>query len=70
MVRTLNSDFEKTVYVGDSEVDIQTAKNACIPCVSVDWGFKDRDFLKKNGADKIVSNTTELLCILSKILEL
>lgn len=70
VVRTLNSDFEKTVYVGDSEVDIQTAKNACIPCVSVDWGFKDRDFLKKNGADKIVSNTTELLCILSKILEL
>lgn len=70
VVRTLESDFAATVYVGDSEVDIQTAKNACIPCISVDWGFKDRSFLEENGAEVIASDTDELLCILSKMLEL
>jgi len=48
------------IYVGDSEVDIQTAKNAGLPCISVDWGFKDRAFLCQNGADKIVSDPASL----------
>ena len=34
---------EKCVYVGDSEVDVLTAKNAGVPCLSVLWGFRDRD---------------------------
>lgn len=69
-MRALESDADATVYVGDSEVDIQTAKNACIPCVSVDWGFKDKDFLIDSGAAVIAENTDELLCILSKMLAL
>lgn len=44
------------IYVGDSEVDIQTAQNAGIPCISVSWGYKDRDFLIQNGAEKIADN--------------
>lgn len=48
------------VYVGDSEVDIQTAKNAGLPCISVCWGYKDRDFLLQNGAQVIVDNVNEL----------
>lgn len=67
-VRALDSDMGATVYVGDSEVDIQTAKNACIPCVSVDWGFKDKSFLTEHGAAVIAEDTDELLCILSKML--
>lgn len=49
------------VYIGDSEVDIQTAKNAGIDCISVNWGYKDTDFLKNNGANCIVENCKELL---------
>lgn len=46
----LDSDKEKAVYVGDSEVDIQTAANAGLDCISVTWGFRDADFLRDNGA--------------------
>ena len=42
---------EKCIYVGDSEVDIFTAKNAGMPCLTVLWGFRDEDFLVENGAD-------------------
>lgn len=50
----LNSRKEETVYVGDSEVDIQTASNAGLDCISVSWGFREADFLQKNGASVIV----------------
>ncbi len=49
------------VYVGDSDVDIQTARNAGIPCISVLWGFRDRDFLLQNGAETFISTPSELL---------
>ena len=40
---------EKCVYVGDSEVDIQTARNAGVPCLSVTWGFRDLEELRSAG---------------------
>ncbi len=40
---------EACIYVGDSEVDILTAKNANVPCLSVTWGFRDRDVLENAG---------------------
>lgn len=49
------------VYVGDSEVDIQTAANAGIACVIVGWGFRDRAFLEEAGAPQIVATPDELL---------
>lgn len=55
VMKQLNAAPERTVYVGDSEVDIQTAQNAGIPCISVSWGYKDTEFLKENGAQVIVS---------------
>ena len=58
----MNTSMEDAVYVGDSEVDIKTAANAGIPCISVTWGFKDREFLIKNGAECIVSDVEELFC--------
>ena len=51
---------ENAVYIGDSEVDIQTAKNARIDCISVAWGFKDREFLLKKGATTVVGSVEEL----------
>lgn len=56
----LNVSAEDTVYIGDSDVDIQTAVNAKIDCICVDWGFRSREFLLQNGAKKIVSDTIQL----------
>ena len=49
------------VYVGDSDVDIATARNAGIPCISVLWGFRDRDFLLQHGATTFIKTPSELL---------
>ena len=54
----------KCLYVGDSEVDIETAKNAKLPCISVSWGYKDRDFLLQHGADIIADSVEELTNII------
>ena len=47
----LGATKENTVYVGDSEVDYETAVNSGLKCISVLWGFRDRDFLQEHGAD-------------------
>lgn len=52
---------ERAVYVGDSDVDLQTAKNAGLPCISVTWGFRDREFLLQQGAAVLISHPRELL---------
>ena len=60
-LKALGVGKEDAVYVGDSDVDIQTARNAGIPCISVLWGFRDRDFLLQNGAETFISTPSELL---------
>ena len=52
---------EDAVYVGDSDVDLETARQSGLPCISVLWGFRDRDFLIKHGAKTFVSAPLELL---------
>lgn len=52
---------DHAVYVGDSDVDIATAKNSNLPCISVLWGFRDRDFLLQHGATTFVSHPNGLL---------
>ena len=54
-------DKGDAVYVGDSDVDIHTAHNAGIPCISVLWGFRDKDFLLQHGAKIFISAPSELL---------
>ena len=49
-LRELGCSKEQAVYVGDSEVDLQTAKNTGIPCIAVLWGFRDKAFLVDQGA--------------------
>ncbi|MDY4901796.1 MAG: HAD family hydrolase [Treponema sp.] len=50
LISILGVNKEEALYVGDSDVDVLTAKNAGIKCISVTWGFRTRDFLEKNGA--------------------
>lgn len=57
---------EGAIYVGDSDVDIMTAANAGIPCISVTWGFRDREFLKEHGATQFADNTEELIRLIEK----
>jgi len=60
-LRQLGEVKEKAVYVGDSDVDILTARNSGLPCISVLWGFRDRNFLQAHGATTFVSSPLQLL---------
>lgn len=51
---------EEAVYVGDSEVDVLTAQNSGLPCISVLWGFRDRDILLAHGATCLVERPEEI----------
>jgi len=56
-------DIQKkdAIYIGDSDVDVQTAKNSDLDFIGVSWGFRGREFLEKNGAKNIVDNANEIL---------
>ena len=60
---------EECLYIGDSDVDIETAKNAGIPCIGCAWGFRGRDFLREHGlpVDWILENPTDLPAFLEKL---
>lgn len=50
VIHQLGAEGLRAVYIGDSEVDLQTAQNAALPCISVSWGFRDRSVLEQAGA--------------------
>lgn len=60
-MRQLGVTTEGAVYIGDSDVDIETARNSGMPCISVLWGFRDRDFLLQHGAKTLVDTPTDIL---------
>ena len=51
---------ERCIYVGDSEVDVLTAKNAGVPCLSVLWGFRDREEIEAEGGNHFCETTAQL----------
>ncbi len=57
----LQTDREHAVYIGDSEVDLETARNAHVACLSVGWGFREEQILRQHGATKILHSADELL---------
>ncbi|PKM72731.1 MAG: HAD family hydrolase [Firmicutes bacterium HGW-Firmicutes-16] len=63
-LRILGAEKESAVYIGDTEVDIETAKNAGIDCISVSWGYRDRQELLAHGARAIVDTPEELVELL------
>ena len=64
VLRRLHIAKEDAVYIGDSEVDIETARNAGIDCIGVDWGFRDGEYLRELGAKYIVNHPDEVLKII------
>ncbi len=68
-LRELSRDASQAVYVGDSDVDIQTAGNVPMPCISVTWGFRTEEQLKKAGAadDFMVKAPQELPSLLTRL---
>ena len=52
------------VYIGDTEVDIETARNAGIDCIGVDWGFRDGEYLRELGVKYVVKRPDEVLKII------
>ena len=62
-LRLLGISHDEAIYVGDSDVDIDTARAAMMPCASVLWGFRDRQFLLNHGATRLLSSPEELLSL-------
>lgn len=60
ILRKFSFSPEDAIYVGDSDVDIMTAKNSKMPCISVTWGFRDEKFLLKSGATILINAPSEI----------
>lgn len=60
---------QQAIYVGDSEVDVDTAKNAGLPCLSILWGFRDREDLEQAGAQYFCQTVSQLPDCLAQIQE-
>ena len=59
---------ERCIYVGDSEVDVLTARNAGVPCLSVLWGFRNREEIEAFGGSRFCENTAQLTEILEEMI--
>lgn len=54
------SEGQRAVFIGDSDVDMQTGMNAGLDVIGVDWGFRGKKFLEEHGATVIMMNACEL----------
>ena len=59
-LRRLGEPTRGAVYVGDSDVDIATARNSGLPCISVLWGFRSCDFLLAHGATTFAERPADI----------
>lgn len=59
-LQELGVQKDRAVYIGDSEVDVKTAANANIPCISVLWGFREKRLLKEHGAEYFAETADEI----------
>lgn len=64
-MKELDSKKEDCVYVGDSDVDVNTAHNAGIECIGVSWGFRGRQVLEKEGANYVIDRPEEIYNIIA-----
>ncbi len=67
ILKELHLDASEAIFIGDTKVDMQTAKNANMTSIGVLWGFRDRDELEKNGADYIVETPVDLVKLLGDL---
>lgn len=61
IIKAMNVQKEKVLYIGDSEIDIKTGKNAGITSVGVSWGYRDPSLLSSEGADIVVASPEDLI---------
>ena len=66
-MREMGVTAQETVYVGDSDVDVLTARNAGVPCVAVLWGFRDGACLRAAGAERLARTPDELREIIERL---
>ncbi len=64
LMEQLGVRADEVVYVGDSETDVETARNAGVRCVGVTWGFRSRETLVAAGADVVVDDVAGLMRVL------
>ena len=60
----LGATKEEAVFIGDSDVDVLTAKNAGLDGIFVTWGFRDENCLREAGATTFANNTKELTALI------
>ena len=65
-ISEMKVSIDSVVYVGDSETDVQTAKNADIFCIGCTWGYRTKDILENEGANYIVNSPNEIIAIIDK----
>lgn len=63
VLKEFNLNKEEVIYIGDSDVDYATAKNADVDCILVEWGFRDRTFLESLGATVFAKKPADILNI-------
>ena len=63
-LKELGVTAEGAVYIGDSDVDIRTAENCGMECISVTWGLRDEEFLRQSGAKILVDSPEKLLGVI------
>lgn len=65
-ISEMGGDLKNTVYIGDSEVDVETSKNANLPCIAVTWGFRDKKVLESLNPEYIVDSPSDILRIIER----
>lgn len=63
IAKKIGLEPDEILFVGDSDVDMRTAKNAGMIAVAVSWGYRDEATLRQNGADHYVTSAEELLAL-------
>lgn len=65
-ISEMGADAQNTIYIGDSEVDVETSKNANLSCVAVTWGFRDKEVLESLNPEYIVDSPSDILRIIER----
>ena len=60
VMQRLGADKATTIYIGDSDTDIETARNAGVPCIGACWGFRGREFLEQHGATLLAETPSDI----------
>lgn len=65
-IKEMGAEIKDAVYIGDSEVDVITSKNAGLPCIAVTWGFRDKKVLESLNPEYIVDSPSDILNIIER----